>query len=106
MYRRQIEITKTEVLFKETSHNGVKAWIEKRKKYEGITLKHYTYRKVESWYIVLENPDSDKNIVLFAPSFEFRNADENEKRQLSARYGTKFNLLTTYSKAEEEVKSV
>lgn len=105
MYRRQIEITETEVLFKETSHKGVKGWIEKRKKYEGITLKHYTYRKVESWYIVLEHSDDKKNIVLFAPSYDFRNASEEEKRELLARYGTKFNLLTTYSKAEEEVKS-
>lgn len=105
-YRRQIEITNNEVLFKETTHKGINSWKEKLKKFAGITLKHYTYRKVDSWYIVLEHTDNTKNVVLFAPDYDSRQLPEEDKKTLLAKYGTKFNLLTTYSRIEEEVNNV
>lgn len=104
VYRKKIEIADGMVTFAENTHAGAREWQEKLRKFEGITLKHYTHRGIESWYIALVHSDKTRSFPIFAPDNEALNAPEPEKRQLLARYGSQFNLLTIYEKPEESKK--
>lgn len=102
-YNKHIEIDKSMVNFRETTVNGVKEWKEKLKRFDGVYLKHYAYRGVESWYIALVHPESSKSIPLFAPTYEMRTLAEKDKREMLARYGSRLNLITVYEKQSAEV---
>jgi hypothetical protein len=101
-YHKVVEINNNTVTYLEKTRNGQTEWQEKLKKYQGIFLKHYSYRGVDSWYIALVHDDASKSFPLFAPDYDSRLADEEEKRKILARYGSKFNLLTTYEKPPEK----
>lgn len=100
-YRREIEISDGLVSFFETSKAGNKDWKEKLRKFEGIALRHYSYRGVDSWYIALVHSDTTRSFPIFAPDYEARLAPEAEKRELLARYGSQFGLMTSYEKPEK-----
>lgn len=100
-YRKDIEIADGNVTFCEISDQGRREWKEKLRKFDGLTLRHYDYRGVESWYIALIHSDKDRCFPVFAPDYETRLAAESAKRELLARYGSMFNLLTSYEKKEE-----
>ena len=100
-YRKEIEIDGKTVHFKEITRSNTISWQEKLKKYSSVTLRHYSYRGVDSWYIVLDHKEKQKNIVMLAPDYDSRLMEESEKRKILAQYGTKFGLLTTYEKKEE-----
>ncbi len=100
-YSKEITIKDGSVVFLEKTIDGKTEWTEKIKKFDGIVLKHYVYRGVQSWYIVLDHNDKTKNIVLFAPGFEDKAISEDEKRKKLAQYGTLFNLLTTFERPED-----
>lgn len=102
-YKKHIEIVKSMVYFRETTLNGVNEWKEKLKRFDGVYLKHYDYRGIESWYIALVHPDNSKSIPLFAPSYEMRSLPEKDKREMLARYGSRFNLITVYEKLPAKV---
>lgn len=107
-YQKTIDIENGQVSYCETTRKGTIEWKEKVKKFEGMYLKHYTYRGVESWYIALVHADTTKSFPVFAPEYESRLATEVEKRTILAQYGSKFGLMTIYEKeedkGEEEVK--
>ena len=100
-YHKEIEIADGNVSFSETTHKGRREWQEKLRKFEGIALRHYDYRGVESWYIAMVHRDKERCLPVFAPDYDSRTAPENEKRELLARYGSMFNLITSYEKKEE-----
>ncbi|GAB4267681.1 MAG: hypothetical protein Kow0029_02350 [Candidatus Rifleibacteriota bacterium] len=101
-YLKQIEIDKGVVNFIETTSKGKIEWSEKVKKYEGVYLKHYTYRGIDSWYIALVHSDSSKSFPVFAPDYDSKDVSEEEKRKLLAQYGNKFGLLTIYEKKKDK----
>ena len=103
-YKKIIKIKNGMVEFCEHTINGLSTWKEKVKKYDGVYLKHYSYRGVKSWYIALVHPEQEKSLPIFVPSFEYKDISEEEKRKLLARYGTQFGLLTTYEQQCDEAK--
>lgn len=104
VYRKTIEIADGIVTFAENTRAGTREWQEKLRKFDGIALKHYTHRGIESWYIALVHSDKTRSFPIFAPGNETPGATEPEKRQLLARYGSLFNLMTTYEKPDESKK--
>ncbi|MGM0599567.1 MAG: hypothetical protein ACQETH_07075 [Candidatus Rifleibacteriota bacterium] len=103
-YRKNIEIDNGMVNYSETTRQGANEWQEKLKKYEGVFLKHYSYRGVNSWYIALVHSDPAKSIPIFAPDYESRDIKEEEKKRILAQYGSKFGLVTHYESEEQEAK--
>ncbi len=101
-YYKQIDIKDGQVTFSEVTRAGRKDWSEKLKKYEGIFLKHYKYRGVESWYIALVHSDTTRSFPIFAPDYDSRLAPDEVKRTLLARFGSRFNLITHFEKPDEE----
>jgi hypothetical protein len=100
-YRKEIEINNGIVKYHEVTRKQETSWQEKLKKYQGVNLKHYSYRGVDSWYVALIHSDSSKSFPVFAPDYDSRMAKEDEKRKLLAQYGSKLNLLTTYERPEK-----
>ncbi|MDD3146579.1 MAG: hypothetical protein PHD82_04705 [Candidatus Riflebacteria bacterium] len=103
-YRKNIEIADGTVSFSEVTSKGTREWKEKLRKFEGLTLRHYDFRGVSSWYIALMHADKERCFPVFTPDYDSRLAPETEKRELLARYGSMFNLITTYEKPEESKK--
>jgi hypothetical protein len=101
-YRKEINIDNGLVNYHEYTRKGETEWSEKLKRYEGVYLKHYSYKGVDSWYIALVHPDSSKSVPVFAPDYESRLAGEEEKRTLLAQYGSRFGLMTIYEKPSEK----
>lgn len=101
-YCKEIEIADGVVNFSETTRTGKTEWKEKVRKYEGVFLRHYSYRGVDSWYVALVHADSSRSFPVFAPDNESTNASEEEKRRILAQYGSRFNLMTNYEKKEEK----
>lgn len=101
-YRKEIEIANGLVTYSETTRKGKSEWQEKVRKYEGVHLRHYAYRGVDSWYIALVHADSSRSFPVFAPDYESRLASEEEKRKILAQFGSKFALMTTYEKPEKK----
>ncbi len=99
-YSKKIEIKDGQVSFCEQTRAGKTEWQEKLKKFEGVFLKHYSYRGVDSWYIAIVHSDKTRSFPVFAPDFESRLAPEDEKRKLLAQFGTRMNLLTHFEKPE------
>ncbi len=104
-YRKDIEIADGTVSFCEINEQGRREWKEKLRKFDGLALRHYDYRGVESWYIALIHSDKDRSFPIFAPDYDSRLAAETEKRELLARYGSMFGLITTYEKKAEKNES-
>lgn len=102
IYLKEISIADGTVSFRERTTAGTVEWQEKLRKFEGLFLKHYSYRGVESWYIALVHSDKTRSFPVFAPDYESRQAPEEEKRKLLARLGSTFNLITNYEKPEEK----
>ena len=100
-YFKQIEIQDGNVAFVEITREGRKEWQEKLRKFSGISLRHYTHRGQESWYIATVHDDNTRSFPVFSPGDADRGAPEADKRQLLARYGSLFNLLTSYEKPAE-----
>lgn len=105
-YYKEITIKDGLVTFCEITRKGKVEWSEKLKKYEGISLKHYQYRGVESWYVAIVHSDSNKSFPIFAPTYEARLAPEEEKRTLLARYGGRYGLITQFEKLEAKEPEV
>lgn len=103
-YCKEIEIADGVVSFSETTRTGKTEWKEKVRKYEGVFLRHYAYRGVDSWYIALVHADTSRSFPVFAPDYDSRLASEEEKRRILAQYGSKFGLLTTFEKNEKKEK--
>jgi hypothetical protein len=101
-YSKNIVIEDGSVSFVEKTRSGKTEWTEKLRKYDGIFLKHYAYRGVDSWYIALVHSDKTRSFAVFAPDYESRNASEEDKKRLLARYGSRFNLITHYEKPAKE----
>ncbi|MEW6711336.1 MAG: hypothetical protein AB1403_16045 [Candidatus Riflebacteria bacterium] len=103
-YSKEIEIADGTVSFCETTRKGKTEWQEKVRKYEGVFLRHYSYRGVDSWYVALVHADSSKSLPVFAADFDSRQASEDEKRRILAQYGSRFGLMTTFERKEEKKK--
>lgn len=101
-YSKNIVISDGNVSYRETTRTGNKEWSDKLRKFEGVFLKHYSYRGVASWYIALVHAEKDRSFPVFAPDYESRLASEEEKKKLLARYGSRLNLVTHYEKPVEE----
>lgn len=101
-YRKEIEIANGTITYREITRKTKTEWQEKIRKYQGVVLRHYTYRGVDSWYIALVHSDSTKSFPVFVPDYDSRLADENEKRKLLAQYGSKFGLMTTFEKPDKK----
>ncbi len=101
-FSKNIEIADGTVTYCETTDKGKREWQEKLRKFEGIALRHYDYRGVDSWYIALIHKDRERCFPVFAPDYDSRLAPETEKRELLARYGSMFGLVTSYEKKEEK----
>ncbi len=108
-YFKQIEIKDGSVSFLEITREGRREWQEKLRKFETISLRHYTYRKLDSWYIAIVHADNTRSFPIFAPKEADREAPEEAKRQILARMGSLFSpfkLVTSYEKkAEKEEQS-
>ncbi len=101
-YSKEIEIADGTVTFCEKTRKGKTEWQEKVRKYQGVFLRHYNYRGVDSWYIALVHTDSSRSFPVFAPDYDSRLAGEDEKRKILAQYGSKFGLMTTFEKPEKK----
>ena len=101
-YCKEIEIDDGLVSYCETTRKGKTEWQEKIRKYEGVHLRHYSYRGVDSWYVALVHSDSSRSFPVFAPDYDSRLASEEEKRKILAQYGSKFGLMTTFEKKKTE----
>lgn len=103
-YFKQIEIKDGNVSFLEVTRAGRQEWQEKLRKFEAICLRHYSYRGRDSWYIAIVHSDKTKSFPIFSPGEEDREAGEEAKRQLLARFGSQFSqfgLVTSYEKKSE-----
>ncbi|MBU1109483.1 MAG: hypothetical protein KKB51_22570 [Candidatus Riflebacteria bacterium] len=104
-YFKQIDILDGNVSFVEITREGRKEWQEKLRKFDGISLRHYTHRGRESWYIAIVHSDNTKSFPVFSPGEADCGASEETKRQLLARYGSQFSqfkLATIYEKTAEK----
>ena len=108
-YEKHVEITGGTITYKEFDNNKTTEWTEKTRKYQAVELRHYTYRGVSSWYILLAHKESNRRLPIFAPKYEERNATEEAKCELLRSYSKIFNLPevyldleSSYKKAEEE----
>lgn len=101
-YKKIVKINNGVVEFYEHTIDGLNSWKEKIKKYEGVYLKHYTYRGIGSWYVALVHRETEKSLPIFVPGHDYKDVGEEEKRKLLARYGTRFGLLTTYEQLSDE----
>lgn len=106
-YFKEIEIKDGLVSFLEITRAGRREWQEKLRKFEAISLRHYTFRKRDLWYIAIIHSDNSKSFPIFSPREADCGAPEEAKRQLLARMGSMyspFGLVTSYEKkaAKEE----
>ena len=97
---KYVEINQGKIKFKETSKSITSEWEEKIRKYTSVNLRHFTYRGVIGWYIVLNNPNKERNIVLFVPEYQYQKASEEDKKTVLEEYGKLFNLPTNYLSLE------
>ncbi len=95
-----VEISSGRIKFKEISKNVTTEWEEKIRKYTSINLRHFNYRGTIYWYIVLDNPNKEKNIALFVPEYQYQNASEEDKKAVLEQYGKLFELPTNYLSLE------
>lgn len=104
MYRKDIIINDGNVDYKEVNDKGTTEWKIKIKKFSSVSLLHYKYKRVKSWYIALVHQDKDKIIPLFIPE-DNKEVSEADKRELLAKYGTIFGLTTNYVELENKEES-
>jgi len=104
-YFKQIEIDDGGLVkFIEVTREGRREWQEKLRKFEAISLRHYTYRNRDSWYIAVVHSDKTRSFPIFSPTEADREAPEEAKRELLARMGSQFSqfgLVTSYEKKSE-----
>ena len=104
-YYKHVEIADGKIKFKEINKNKTVEWEEKIRKYTAVELRHYTYRGVTSWYVFLQHHDKDKKLALFAPEYNYNNANEDTKKEVLDFYGKLFDLPTHYLNLEESYKA-
>lgn len=104
-YRKEIVIKEGLVTYSENKLDSNAQWTEKLKKYDGLFLKHFNHRGTKSWYIAFVHKDTKKSFPVFVPTPDCRNLPEDEKKQVLARYGTKFNIQTVYEPETKETST-
>lgn len=108
-YEKHVEIAGGSIKYKENDTNKQTEWSEKLRKYQSVELRHYNYRGVSSWYILLNHQDKSRRLPIFAPEYNSRVVTEEAKREKLSYYGNLFklpevylDLEASYKKAEEE----
>lgn len=104
-YYKYVEIANGKVKYLEVTSNKKVEWDEKIKKYSAIELRHYKYRGVTSWYVLLQHHEKSRKVVLFAPEYKYNNANEETKKKVLDFYGKLLNLPTKYLDLEASYAS-
>ena len=104
-YHKHVEISEGKIQYKEITINKTNEWEERIRKYTSVDLHHYTYRGVNSWYVFLQHPNKERRVAIFAPEYQYQNADEKTKREVLDFYGKLFDLPTNYLDLEASYKA-
>ncbi len=104
-YYKYIKIADGKVKFKEVTMNKTIQWEERIKKYTSVELRHFNYRRISSWYILLQHQDKEKRFAIFSPEYKYQNADETSKHEVLDFYGKLFGLPTKYLDLEASYKA-